>query len=595
MSRKIEGKKILVFAQSGVGGAERMSVTITKSLDRDKFKVEYYLLGGGEDERAPLKQFIPDDLSVHCIGSCSSILLILKFFFILAKEKPDVVFASVLNINNKLLVLRKLFRHVKFVIRCDNYLYTYNDKQRRIILKTYPNADIIIAQTEEMKQELIDEMHISEDKVVVLQNPVDTETINKKIQTGKIPYSDDGKVRYVASGRFAYQKGFDLLVEAFAIVKKQQPEAELYIVGRNDGGFEDYYNEVKQLIEKHGLQDSVKCVGFQNNPYVYIKYADCFVLSSRWEGLPNVMIESLYLGTPVAAFKCIPVIGRIVTDGADGYLAEKENVESLAKAMMKASELGRVISAYKSASMDDFHHVLEFATKPGGKRLRLKYIISLTPPISWYLNIRKKINDKRLYKLREQYIPDIRKIVTPDTSIISSNCFAGRIMQDLDMQYNTPTLGLYFFADDYIEFLSNLKYYLTEAKLEFLEQSRYPLANERREKWIHWYPIGILGGKVEIQFLHYHTEREAANKWYRRSRRVNFDKLLVIGMEQNLTTVEHIKQFDALPFKNKIFFSSKKLRELNSNCCIDDFAVQGEVGDPYRCAEIFYRELIERK
>lgn len=595
MSRKIEGKKILVFAQSDVGGAERMSVTITKSLDRDKFKVEYYLVGDFEDERAPLKQFIPDDLSVHCIGSCSSILLILKFFFILAKEKPDVVFASVLNINNKLLVLRKLFRHVKFVIRCDNYLYTYNDKQRIIILKTYPNADIIIAQTEEMKQELIDEMHISEDKVVVLQNPVDTETINKKIQTGKIPYSDDGKVRYVASGRFAYQKGFDLLVEAFAIVKKQQLEAELYIVGRNDGGFEDYYNEVKQLIEKHGLQDSVKCVGFQNNPYVYIKYADCFVLSSRWEGLPNVMIESLYLGTPVAAFKCIPVIERIVTDGADGYLAEKENVESLAKAMMKASELGRVISVYKSASMDDFHHVLEFATKPGGKRLRLKYIISLTPPISWYLDIRKKINDKRLYKLREQYIPDIRKLITPDTSIISSNCFAGRIMQDLGMQYNTPTLGLYFFADDYIEFLSNLKYYLTEAKLEFLEQSRYPLANERREKWIHWYPIGILGGKVEIQFLHYHTEREAANKWYRRSRRVNFDKLLVIGMEQNLTTVEHIKQFDALPFKNKIFFSSKNLRELNSNCCIDDFAVQGEVGDPYRCAEIFYRELIERK
>lgn len=595
MSRKIEGKKILVFAQSDVGGAERMSVTITKSLDRDKFKVEYYLVGDFEDERAPLKQFIPDDLSVHCIGSCSSILLILKFFFILAKEKPDVVFASVLNINNKLLVLRKLFRHVKFVIRCDNYLYTYNDKQRRIILKTYPNADIIIAQTEEMKQELIDEMHISEDKVVALQNPVDTETINKKIQTGKIPYSDDGKVRYVASGRFAYQKGFDLLVEAFAIVKKQQPEAELYIVGRNDGGFEDYYNEVKQLIEKHGLQDSVKCVGFQNNPYVYIKYADCFVLSSRWEGLPNVMIESLYLGTPVAAFKCIPVIERIVTDGADGYLAEKENVESLAKAMMKASELGRVISVYKSASMDDFHHVLEIATKPGGEKLRLKYIISLTPPISWYLDIRKKINDKRLYKLREQYIPDIRKLITPDTSIISSNCFAGRIMQDLGMQYNTPTLGLYFFADDYIEFLSNLKYYLTEAKLEFLEQSRYPLANERREKWIHWYPIGILGGKVEIQFLHYHTEREAANKWYRRSRRVNFDKLLVIGMEQNLTTVEHIKQFDALPFKNKIFFSSKNLRELNSNCCIDDFAVQGEVGDPYRCAGIFYRELIERK
>lgn len=217
------------------------------------------------------------------------------------------------------------------------------------------------------------------------------------------------------------------------------------------------------------------------------------------------------------------------------------------------------------------------------------------PPISWYLAIKERINDIKLYQKRVSYLPQIRKMIISDTSIISSNCFAGRIMQDLDMQYNSPTLGLYFFADDYMEFLSNLKYYLTEAKLDFLEQSRYPLANERREKWIHWYPIGILGGKVEIQFLHYHTEREAANKWYRKSRRVNFDKLFVIGMEQNLTTVEHIKQFDALPFKNKIFFSSKNLRELNSNCCIEDFAVQGEVGDPYRCAEIFYRELIKRK
>lgn len=358
-------KKIIVFAQSTVGGAERMSVTITKSLDRKKFEVVYYLVGPTDDKgKAPLQEFIPNDMKVNCVAGSNPLFMIGKYLRILLKERPNVVFSSVININNKLLLLRELFKKTKFIVRCDNYLYTYTDRQRRIIDKTYYRADIIIAQTEEMKQELIDEMHISEDKVVALQNPVDTETINKKIQTGKNPYSDDDKVRYVASGRFAHQKGFDLLVETFAIVKKQQPEAELYIVGRNDGGFENYYNEVKQLIEKHGLQDSVKCVGFQNNPYVYIKYADCFVLSSRWEGLPNVMIESLYLGTPVAAFKCIPVIGRIVTDGVDGYLAEKENVESLAKAMIKASELGRVISVYKSASMDDFHHVLEFATKP---------------------------------------------------------------------------------------------------------------------------------------------------------------------------------------------------------------------------------------
>lgn len=162
------------------------------------------------------------------------------------------------------------------------------------------------------------------------------------------------------------------------------------------------------------------------------------------------------------------------------------------------------------------------------------------------------------------------------------------------MQYNTPTLGLYFFADDFIEFLSNLKYYLIEAKLEFLDESRYPLGNERRAKWTHWYPIGLLGGKVEIQFLHYHTAKEAAEKWYRRAQRVNFDKLMVIGMEQNLCTIDNVKAFDKLPFEKKIFFSTKNIPNVKSNCFLNVFAAQGEVGDPYQKGDIFYKELINR-
>lgn len=343
-----------------------MSVTVTKTLDRSRFEVIYYLVGSTEDEHAPLEAFIPSNLKVHIIPSQNPVALIAKMFMILVKEKPDVVFASVLNLNNKLLLLRPLFKKTKFIARCDNYLYTYNEKQRKIIDKTYHRADIIIAQTEEMKQELMDEMPIPEEKIVALMNPVDTDTIDRMVQEGTNPYSGNGKIRYVASGRFAYQKGFDMLVEAFRLVKDVQPNAELYIVGRKDGGCEDCFHDVEIIIESKQLQDSVFCVGFQNNPYIYIKYADCFVLSSRWEGLPNVMIESLYLHTPVAAFKCIPVIERIVTDTQDGYLAEKDDVSSLAKAMLSASKLGRITSTYKSASIQQFHHILEYATKPIG-------------------------------------------------------------------------------------------------------------------------------------------------------------------------------------------------------------------------------------
>lgn len=176
-------------------------------------------------------------------------------------------------------------------------------------------------------------------------------------------------------------------------------------------------------------------------------------------------------------------------------------------------------------------------------------------------------------------------------SIISSNCFAGRIMQDLGIKYNSPTLGLYFMYPDYIEFLRNLKYYLTEAKITFVGHSKYPIGDERRAAWSHWYPIGLLGGKVEIHFLHYHTEEEAASKWHRRARRVNFDRLLVIGMQQNLCSEKDIIDFDSLPFKNKIMFSCLPL-PLRSNEYMPEFGNTDSVGDPYRKAHLFYRHLI---
>lgn len=195
---------------------------------------------------------------------------------------------------------------------------------------------------------------------------------------------------------------------------------------------------------------------------------------------------------------------------------------------------------------------------------RIKNIIRSIPPIRWMLICRNYIEDKIETILRNPYINTLKNVYNNEVSIISSNCFAGRIMQDLNMKYNSPTLGLYFMYPDYIEFLQHLEYYLKEAKIQFVEHSKYPLGDERRENWKHWYPIGLLDGKVEIHFLHYYSEKKAAEKWYRRAARVNFDNLFVFGMEQNLCTLNDIKAFDELPFKNKIIFSTKDIT-LKSN------------------------------
>ena len=346
-------KKAVFFLQAGVGGAERMSVLIGKLLDKEKFEVIYYPVQKGKLV-SDITKFIPDGYEVHSLGSASPIKRMKQIYDILRAEKLDAVFSSVLNINNKVLPLKLLFPRIKFIVRCDNYLYTYSKKQKLIIWALYRLADYIIAQTDEMKQELVEQLGINKNKVFALQNPIDTETIGQKMQGAASPYPDNGKKHFVASGRFAYQKGFDMLVEAFAKVALKRNDVDLYIIGAKDGSLENEYFRVWDIVKNYGIENLVHCEGFQNNPYPYVRFADCFVLSSRWEGLPNVLIEALYLGTPAAAMKCIPVVERIVTNGIDGCLAEKDDVDSLADAMCKAVDMGRIKTLYKSATPEEF-------------------------------------------------------------------------------------------------------------------------------------------------------------------------------------------------------------------------------------------------
>ena len=221
----------------------------------------------------------------------------------------------------------------------------------------------------------------------------------------------------------------------------------------------------------------------------------------------------------------------------------------------------------------------------------MKKIIKDLLKKSFFYPLFERIRAEYLYIKRKVYIDELREYIHDDTTVISSNCFAGRIMQDLKIKYNSPTLGLYFFAPEYNKFLKDIKYYLTEAKLEFVEESKYELGNKRRAEWSHWYPIGNLGG-VEIEFLHYYSEREAAEKWYRRSSRVNWNDLIIIGMEQNLCTSNHIKEFDKLPFEKKLFFSTRDIL-VPSNCRIEEFPKDTEVGDPYKKGHIFYKYLVK--
>ena len=115
----------------------------------------------------------------------------------------------------------------------------------------------------------------------------------------------------------------------------------------------------KELNIINDLENDIKCVGFQNNPYPYMNGANCFVLSSRNEGLPNVLLEAQYLGIPSAATSCIPMIKRIVVDDVNGYLAAVDDADSLATAMLNAARLKSIKSTYQPASINDVLNVFK--------------------------------------------------------------------------------------------------------------------------------------------------------------------------------------------------------------------------------------------
>ena len=151
-------------------------------------------------------------------------------------------------------------------------------------------------------------------------------------------------------------------------------------------------------------------------------------------------------------------------------------------------------------------------------------------------------------------------------TIISNNCWGGMVYVSYNLRKNSPTVGLFFMPDDYIRFISNMKFYLN-LELRFIDAAESKNKDKLRKtlEFGH-YPIGVLGD-IEIYFMHYKSENEALDKWNRRCKRINFNNIIYKFCDQNGCTKKDIDNFLKLPYKNKLFFTVRKWN-INSNCII---------------------------
>lgn len=162
---------------------------------------------------------------------------------------------------------------------------------------------------------------------------------------------------------------------------------------------------------------------------------------------------------------------------------------------------------------------------------------------------------------RNKYIrliaPIRKKMITNSNfTIISNNCWGGMVYESFKLQKQTPTVGLFFMADEYIKFLKQFPEILNE-KLKFISpyESLY-IDFLGKDSRFGKYPVGKLGN-VEIEFLHYHNEEEAREKWIRRCKRINFEHIFFKMNDQNLCKERHLQEFARMDFENKLIFSSK--------------------------------------
>lgn len=197
-------------------------------------------------------------------------------------------------------------------------------------------------------------------------------------------------------------------------------------------------------------------------------------------------------------------------------------------------------------------------------------------------NIRLKINKIGANKRNE-------KLKSKDFSIISNNCFAGIVYQHLGLQYNTPTIGLYFYPKEYIKFLKNFDFYIKQP-LTFIKTNKSKYYESLCENGYNNVIIGVLKD-VEIVFLHYKTQEEARNKWEKRCKRLSKNIIFKFN-DQNDCTYEDLKEFDELKYENKLLFTSGKHEELKSNIFIRKYRNSKNIKeDYYSCYK--YIDLIE--
>ena len=242
----------------------------------------------------------------------------------LKKDKPEVII-SFLNKINTLTCFAAWKSDIPIIVSERTNTISYKLKFPWQILRkiAYRRANTIIVQCSIFADFYNGSFN---NKTKVIPNPI----VNSK---ARHVVKDQQRFHLVSAGRLASEKNFEWLIKSFAEILKRVPEAQLTIYGRGEKE-----TELKDLIQRLGLESYVTLAGYTTNVHEKLAQADLYVMPSLSEGFPNSLCEAMAVGLPVVAFKCHEGLKDIVIDGQNGYLVEMNNQEEFVEKVVRLSQ-----------------------------------------------------------------------------------------------------------------------------------------------------------------------------------------------------------------------------------------------------------------
>lgn len=349
-------RPIAVFASfSGAGGVERMLIHLLHGFVALGERVDLVLI---RDESPHLAHCPPSVERVR-LSARHTLLAVPELARYLRARRPRALLAAKDRAGRAAVLARALSGvDTRLVLRLGTHLSTAmaerSTVERRLrywpIRRLYPTLDRIVAVSEGVAEDTAHIARIPRTRIQVIRNPVITPSLHETA-AGPCPHSwlAPGQSPVImGAGRFQRQKDFPTLIRAFAQVRAGR-DCRLMILG--DGGGRA---RLETLIAELGLGADVALPGFQPQLPAYLARAALFVLSSAWEGSPNVLTEALALGVPVVATDCPSGPSEILAGGRHGPLVPVGDVAALAEAMLEtlaqprpASELRAAVAEYE--------------------------------------------------------------------------------------------------------------------------------------------------------------------------------------------------------------------------------------------------------